>query len=142
MREARHGLARMQAVLIVVVIVIAGVVGVYALSMQGSNSTNVSIAITETDPVNQVDEFVPANVTVKEGTPVTFAVQNGDDENRIFTISTFNFNITILPGTTQRGTFTPDKTGTFKMFSPQTLPSAASVGKPGTPCTGYLTVTA
>ena len=142
MEKARSGLARMQVALIIVVLVVAAGVGAYALSTQGSNSTEVRIAITETDPVNQIDEFVPQNATVKMGVPVSFVVQNGDDENRIFTISSFNFNSTILPGTSQRGTFTPDQTGTFKMYSPQTLPSAASVGKPGSPCTGSLTVTA
>jgi heme/copper-type cytochrome/quinol oxidase subunit 2 len=142
MKETRNALARMQVALIIIVLVVAAGVGVYALSTQGSSSNEVHLKIIETDPVNQVDNFVPQNFTVKEGASVTFVVQNGDDENRVFTIAAFNFNMTILPGTTTRAAFTPDKTGTFTMYSPQTLPSAASHGKPGTPCTGYLTVTA
>jgi heme/copper-type cytochrome/quinol oxidase subunit 2 len=134
----------MQVALIIVVIVVAAGVGAYALSTQGSQGSNaneISISITETDPVNQIDNFVPQNVTIKEGASIAFAVQNGDDEDRVFTITAFNFNITIPAHTTSRGTFTPDKTGTFTMFSPQTKPSAVSQGKPGSACTGYVTVT-
>ncbi len=131
----------MQVVVIIVVLVVAAGVGAYALLGQGSSSNEVRLSIAETNPVNQTDAFQPQNVTVKMGSPVTFAIQNGDDENRIFTIAAFNLNVTITPGTTERTTFTPDKTGTFVMFSPQTVPSAVSQGKPGSPCTGYLIVT-
>ncbi len=141
MRHAKLGLARMQVALIIVVLVVAAGVGAYVLSNQSSSGNSIHLSIRESDPVNQVDIFDPQNVTVKQGTAVTFTVQNGDDEQRIFTIAAFNFNITIGAATTQSGTFTADKTGTFTMYSPQTLPSAASVGKPGSPCTGYLTVT-
>jgi plastocyanin len=145
MKGARYGLARMQVALIIVVLVVAAGAGAYALLMQGSNgasgSQEIRLKITETDPVNQIDSFVPANITVKQGTTVTFAVQNGDDEIRVMTVAGYNLNFTILAGTTQRVTFLADQTGTFKMFSPQTVPSAASVGKPGSPVTGYLTVT-
>jgi heme/copper-type cytochrome/quinol oxidase subunit 2 len=143
MKDFRPGLARVQVALIIVVIVVAAGVGAYALSTQGpsTNSNEIQLSITETDPVNQVDEFVPQNVTVKVSTPVTFAVQNGDDEDRVFTITDFNFNITIPAHTTFRAAFTATKTGTFTMYSPQTKPSAVSAGKPGSACTGYLTVT-
>jgi heme/copper-type cytochrome/quinol oxidase subunit 2 len=141
MEKTRLGLARMQVALIIVVIVVAAGVGAYALSTQGSNSNEVPLQITETDPVNQIDNFVPQNVTVKVGTPVSFAVFNGDDEDRVFTITAFNFNITIPAHTTFRAPFTATTTGTFTMYSPQTKPSAVSAGKPGSPCTGYLTVT-
>jgi hypothetical protein len=142
MRDAKVGLARMQAAVIVVVLVVAAGVGAYALLNQGSSSGNsIHLSITETDPVNQIDNFVPQNVTVKQGNVITFSVQNGDDEDRIFTISTFNFNITIAAHTTQIASFTPDKTGTFTMYSPQTKPSSVSAGKPGSACTGYITVT-
>ncbi len=145
MGHIRLGLARVQVALIIVVIVVAAGVGAYVFSTQGSNggpaSKTIQMKITETDPVNQIDSFVPQNVTVKQGTSVTLAVQNGDDEIRVMTIAAFNLNFTIDAGTTQRATFTADKSGTFTMYSPKTVPSAASVGKPGSPCTGYLTVT-
>ena len=144
MGKTRLALARLQVAIMIAVIVVAAGAGTYALLNQKPTtvSNDVAISITETDPANQIDNFVPQNATVKAGAPVTFAVQNSDDEDRVFTIDAFNFNITLQPHTTQRGTFTPDKAGTFTMFSPQTKPSAASAGKPGSPCTGYLTVTA
>jgi hypothetical protein len=117
-------------------------VGAYALITQGSSGNEARISITETDAVNQIDNFIPQNITAKQGTPLSFVVFNGDDEVRLFTIAAFNFNMTIDPHTTQRSTMTPDRTGTFVMFSPQTKPSAASNGKPGSPVTGYLAVTA
>jgi len=141
MRDVRLGLARMQVALIIVVLVVAAGVGAYAFSTQGGGTQSVSLSITETDPVNQVDSLIPQNVTVKQGTPVALAVQNGDDEVRVFTITDLNVNFTIDAGTTQRHTFTPTKTGTFLMHSPQTLASAASKGKPGTPVSGYITIT-
>jgi hypothetical protein len=142
MKKASHGLARMQVALIIVVLVAAAGVGAYALTTQGSNANEARVSITETDAVNQIDNFIPQNVTAKQGMPMTFVIFNGDDEVRLFTVAAFNFNMTIDPHTTQRGTMTPDRSGTFVMFSPQTKPSAASNGKPGSPVTGYLTVSA
>ncbi len=141
MKEARYALARTQVVLIIIVLVVAAGVGAYALSMQASGGNEIHVSITETDPVNQIDSFQPQNSSVKQGTPVNIVVFNGDDENRTLTIVAFNFSMLILPGQTTRAVFTPDKAGTFVIYSPQTLPSAASHGKPGSPCTGYLTVT-
>jgi heme/copper-type cytochrome/quinol oxidase subunit 2 len=143
LKAVRCGLARAQGALIIVVLAVAAGAGAYAVSTQGSNtnSNEIRLSITETDPVNQVDNFVPQNVTVKAGTPVTFAVQNGDDEDRVFTVAGFGFNFTIPAHTTVRSVLTPDKAGTFTMYSPQTKPSAVSGGKPGSACTGYLTVT-
>jgi hypothetical protein len=142
MKKASYGLARTQVALIIVVLVVAAAVGAYALITQGSNGNEARISITETDAVNQIDSFIPQNTTARQGTPLNFVVFNGDDEVRLFTVAAFNFNMTIDPHTTQRATMTPDRTGTFVMFSPQTKPSAASNGKPGSPVTGYLTVSA
>ncbi len=145
MKEGRSALARMQVALIILLVVVAAGVGAYVLSTQGSGggsgSQEIQIKIEETNPVNQTDEFLPQNVTAKQGSPVTLVVQNGDDEVRVMTIASFNVNFTIDAGTTQRFTFTPNQAGTFKMYSPQTAPSAVSAGKPGSPCTGYMTVT-
>ncbi len=139
MRSVKHGISRLQAVVVVVVIVVAAGVGSYALLSPPSGEKHLSI--TEIDPVNQIDSFVPQNFTVKQGAQVSFVVFNGDDENRTLTITAFNFTMIIPPGQTTRSSFTPDRVGTFTIYSPQTLPSAASQGKPGSPCTGYLTVT-
>jgi len=125
----------------VLAIVVAAGAGGYFLSQSQSGSGPVDLSIVETDPVNQIDSFSPANVTVTHGTDVTFAIQNGDDETRVFQISAFNVNQTIISGQTVRFSFTVGQAGTFKMFSPQTLPSAASNGKPGSAITGYLIVT-
>ena len=98
--------------------------------------------VVETDPANQLDSFVPQNVTVKQGVSVTLAVHDGDDEDRVVTIAAFNVNFTIQAGTAARSPpFIANKVGTFAVYSPQTLPSAASHGKPGSPVTGYITVT-
>lgn len=147
MKEVRSGLARMQVAIIVVILVVAAGIGAYALT-QGSNggtgtgSQELQMAITETDPVNQIDSFSPQNLTVKQGTTVTFAVQNGDDEIRVMTIPQFNVNFTIPGGETARSNpFLVDKAGTFMIYSPPTAPSAVSNGKPGSPVTGYLIVT-
>lgn len=140
MEGIRSGLARTQVALIIVLIVVAGGVGAYSLLTQGSNDNIVHLSITETDAANQIDSFVPQNVTVKMGTTVNFAVFDGDDEIRVMTIAALNVNVTIDAGTTQRFSFTPDKVGTFTMFSPKTVPSAVSNGRPGSPVTGYLIV--
>src|SRR5437870_8912712 len=113
METIRLGLARMQVALIIVVIVVAAGAAAYALSTQGSSGgtgpQTIQMKITETDPVNQIDNFVPQNLTVKQGTSVELAVQNGDDEIRVMTIPAFNVNFTIDAGTTQRHTFIADK---------------------------------
>ena len=111
------------------------------MSQSQSAQTATSIAIVETDPVNQVDQFSPMNVTVSHGTTVTLAIQNTDDETRVFEISALNVNATIVSGQTTRVTFTVAGAGTYKMFSPQTAPSALSNGKPGAAVTGYIIVT-
>lgn len=134
---------RTTAAIIVVILVVAAGVGVYVLSTQSSGAagTELHLSITETDPVNQIDAIIPQNLTAKQGS-VTLVVLNGDDENRTLTIAAFNFTMFIPPHQTVRSSFTADKTGTFVMFSPQTKPSAASNGKPGSPASGNLAVTA
>jgi hypothetical protein len=139
----RRGIAKTQAVLLLVVIAVAAGAGAYYLSTQGTtgNSQDITMNVVETDPARQIDSLVPQNVSVKQGTVVTLAVYDGDDEDRVVSIVAFNVNFTIQAGTTARSPpFTADKVGTFVVFSPQTKPSAASNGKPGSPVTGYLTV--
>jgi hypothetical protein len=136
--QERAAITRMQGVMAVLVIVVAAGAGGYFLSQSGSGL--VALTIVETDPVHQIDSFSPANLTVTHDTTITFAVQNGDDETRVFQISAFNVNQTIVSGQTVRFSFSVGQAGTYKMFSPQTAPSAASNGKPGSAITGYLIV--
>jgi len=52
LRDARPALARMQIALVVAILVVAAGVAAYAFLGQ-SSSQDVSLSITETDPVNQ-----------------------------------------------------------------------------------------
>jgi len=140
--EERKAITRVQGIIAILVILVAAGAGVYFLSPGQSQliSGPIDLSIVETDPVNQIDSFVPANVTVSHGATVTLAIQNNDDETRIFQIGAFNVTQSIVSGQTGRVTFTVGEAGVFKMYSPQTAPSAASNGKPGSQITGYLIV--
>jgi heme/copper-type cytochrome/quinol oxidase subunit 2 len=134
----------MQVIIVVIVVAVAAVAaGVYFLSPGKSQpaSTPISLAIIESDPVNQVDSLVPANITVVHGTTVTLAVQNNDDAERTFQISALNVNQNISSGTTQRITFTPGQAGVFQMYvTPR--PADPAIGLKASPgITGYLIVT-
>jgi heme/copper-type cytochrome/quinol oxidase subunit 2 len=104
-------------------------------------SRTIDVAIIETDPILQLDHFFPDNFTLTLGENVTIAVQNGDDELRVFTIQAFNVNFSMPAGTAYRVTFQADKTGTFPFFSPKTPPSPVSQGRPGPRLDGNVTVT-
>lgn len=134
-------ITRIQAALAVVIVVMGLAGSAYFLSSgQGGGGSVIDMSIVETDPVNQIDAFNPANITVTHGTTVTLAIQNGDDETRLVQISAFNINQTIVSGETGRVTFAVGDAGVFKIYSPHTSPSAVSNGKPGSEITGYLIV--
>ncbi len=140
--EKRGAITKMQGIVAILALVVVAGAGVYFLSSGGSQlvSGPVDLSIVETDPVNQIDSFVPANVTASHGTTITLAIQNNDDETRVFQISALNVTSTIVSGQTERVTFSVGAAGVYKMYSPQTAPSAASNGKPGSQITGYLIV--
>ena len=144
MHTRRNAIARTQAmILVVVVVVVVAAVAAFALLGSGSgtsqsSSGTLSLAIVETDPVNQVDSLSPANLTVAHGTTVTLAVQNHDDAPRFLQISAFNINATIDSGTTQRVTFTVGSPGVFQMYVPARPAENALKASPA--ITGYLIV--
>ena len=141
MTGGRQAIAQMQVIVIVGLLVVAVVVaGFYFLGTAGpdSGSAPVNLSIVETDPVNQIDNLSPANVTVQHNTTVTLAVRNGDDAPRTIQINAFNVNTTIASGTAQRITFTVGGPGTFQIYVP---PKPAANGlKQSSSISGYLIV--
>jgi len=141
MSGQRKALSTMKGVIVVALVLVAAGGGIYFTNMnQTGAGKTIDLSIVEADPVNQIDAFSPANITLSHGTTVTLAIQNGDDETRYFQIYDLSINQTIISGQTQRVTFTVGAPGTYKMYSPQTLPSAVSNGRPGSAITGYLVV--
>jgi len=126
------------AILLVVVAVGAGVY-LFSSSPNSAQSSSVEIRvdIMETDPVNQIDSFIPLNITVSQGKTVTLAVHNGDDEPRQFLFGTFDINASVGAGTTSRFTFLATKVGTFEFTSYATK---VLYGKVSPTLTGYLKV--
>jgi plastocyanin len=134
----RSAITRLQGIIAVVVIVVAVGAGGYFLSMGGSGSGPIDLSIVESDPVNQVDAFNPANITMTHGATVTLAIQNGDDEPRTFQIAAFNVNQTIASGATNRITFTVGPPGVYTMYLPPEPPYAGFRASPAV--TGYVIV--
>jgi Cupredoxin-like domain len=127
---------------LVVVLVLALAAGEYFLSKPNSNApVEVDIQIIEDDPVLQIQHFYPDNVTMKLNQNVTLAVRNGDDEPRTFALKDFNVNVTMSAGTTGRVTFQVNKVGSFLFYSPPSIPSPVSQGRPGMYIQGNFTVT-
>ena len=129
----------MMATIVIVVVLAAAVAGAYFLSGNSqSGSGTIDLSIVETDPVNQLSMFQPANVTVMHDTTVTLAIQNFDDVSRTFVIAAFNVNQTIASGAAARITFTVGQPGVFMMVLP---PAPASNGFRASPVvTGYFIV--
>jgi len=140
--ECRAAITRVQGLIVIVVLLVAaGAAGAYFLSPGKSQSgpSTIDLSIVETDPVNQVDNFSPGNITVSHGTTVTLAIQNGDDVARTFEITAFNVNQTIGSGAATRITFTVGQPGVFPMVLP---PAPAANGYKASPAvTGYFIVT-
>ena len=129
----------MQGIIVVVVIVAAVGAGAY-FSLGGSSSGKgpVYLSIVETDPVNQVNNFNPMNLTLTHDTTVTLVIQNGDDVARTFVISAFNVNETIASGTATRITFNVGSPGVYTMVLP---PAPAANGfRASAAVTGYVIV--
>ena len=136
----RTAISKVLAVVVILAIVVVAGGAAFLLGHSQSGSTQRVLSIVETNPVLQIDSFNPANITVTHDSTVNLAIQNGDDETRVLEIPQFNVNETIISGETVRISFTVGAPGVFKIYSPQTQPSAASNGKPGEAITGYLIV--
>ena len=142
MFQQRAAITRVQGMIAVAVIVVAVGAGAYFLSAgkPSGSSGPIDLSIVESDPVNQVDSFNPANVTLTHpGATVTFAVQYGDDEARTFQIAAFGVNDTIGSGATDRITFTVGSPGVYPMYLPATPPFNGFKASPSV--TGYVIVT-
>lgn len=128
----------MQGIIAVVVIVVAIGAGAYFTLGGSSGPGPIDLSIVETDPVNQINNFNPTNLTLTHDTTVTLAIQNGDDVARTFVISAFNVNQTIGSGAAARITFTVGSPGVFPMELP---PAPAANGFRASPLvTGYVIV--
>jgi hypothetical protein len=141
--QKRSAITRTMAIVLAVVLVVAIVAGEEVLSNANkSNGTlGVDLHIYEDNPVLQLDHYYPDAIYVPLGANVSLAVQNGDDETRVFTLSQFGINVTIISGTTQRVFFTANKIGNFSYISPITPPSPASAGRKGPCLEGFFYVT-
>lgn len=142
MFSERAAIARAQGIAVVVILVAAGLGGVYFLNPGKSQSSSgpISLSIIETDPVNQINSLSPVNITVSHDTSVTLAMQNHDDAPRTFEISAFNVNETVGPGSTGRVTFTVGQPGVFQIFVPAKPANPANGVKASSSLTGYLIV--
>lgn len=134
----RAGLSRTTTLIALVIVVVAAVAGgAFLLGGSGSpGSSTILIQIIETDPVNQIDNLEPVNVTVPSGTPVTLAIQNHDDAPRNFVISALNVNQTVGSGSTERITITAPSPGVYEIFIPARPPYDGFKASPS--MTGYL----
>jgi hypothetical protein len=141
-RKKNPAISRTVSIGVVVVLVLAAAAGVYLLSKPNPNAPiEVDIQIIEDDPVLQIQHFYPDNFTLALNQNVTLAVRNGDDEPRTFVVKDFNVNVTMSAGTTGRVTFQVTKAGAHVFYSPPSIPSPVSKGRPGMYIQGNFTVT-
>jgi hypothetical protein len=124
---------------IAVIAVAAGGIYLSGSGSSGSGGNTVIVSIVESDPVRQADSFSPTNVTAQHGT-FTLAVQNNDDQPRVFQISSLNVNQTIGSGSTERISIAVSQAGVYQMYVPATTASSAANGHASPSITGYLIV--
>jgi len=125
------------------VLLAAVVAGEIALSNSNKTggSVGIDLHIIEDNPVLQIDHFYPDTIYVPLNESVSLAIQNGDDETRVFTLTQYNINVTIISGTTQRVNLRASQLGNFSFISPIAPPSPAS-GNLKAPCLeGFFYVT-
>jgi Cupredoxin-like domain len=139
----RSAITRTVAIVIGVVLVVAVVAGEEALSSanKSTGTTGIDLHIYEDNPVLQIDHFYADTIYVPLGANISLAVQNNDDETRVFTLKQFGVNVTIFAGTTQRVPFTANTVGNYSFISPITPPSPVSAGRQGPCLEGFFIVT-
>jgi hypothetical protein len=146
LHHEREAITKVQGIIVIVVVLVAaGVAGVFLLNPgksppNSSPSGPIVLAIEESNPVTQADSFQPSNITASHGTTITLAVQNNDDQARTFEIKAFSVNQTIGSGTTDRISVTIGQTGVYQMLVPSTPGDPASNVRPSPAITGYLIV--
>jgi hypothetical protein len=138
-----RALSRTVSVLIIVVLVVA--VAAFEFSLGSKPNPNapkeIDLRIIEDNPVLQIDHFYADTIYAPLGANITLAIQNGDDETRVFRMSQFNINVTMSAGTAQRVMFQANTLGNFTFISPITPPSLASNGRDGPCLEGFFYVT-
>lgn len=142
--QKRSAISRTMAIVLAVILVVAIVAGEEVLSNANKSSgttKGIDLHIYEDNPALQIDHFYPDTIYVSPGENVSLAIQNLDDETRVFTLSQFGVNVTIISGGTQRVTFTAKTLGNFSFISPITPPSAASGQLKGPCLEGFFEVT-
>ncbi|MGH9918322.1 MAG: hypothetical protein ACRD6W_05570 [Nitrososphaerales archaeon] len=142
--QKRSAITRTVAIIVVVVLVAAVVAGEEVLSNANKSpagTLGIDLHIYEDNPVLQIDHFYADTIYIPLGDNISLAVQNGDDETRVYTLGQFGINVTIYSGTTQRVAFTANTLGNFSFISPITPPSPASVGRQGPCLEGFFIVT-
>lgn len=138
--ERRHAVSK--ALILVVVLVVAVIAGYALTSKPNPNAPQeIDLRIIEDNPVLQIDHFYPDTLYLPPNTNITLAVQDGDDETRVFTLASYNQNFTIVSGTTWRVSFNTGPVGNFSFISPITPPSPASDGRKGPCLEGFFYVT-
>lgn len=141
-RKKRVAISQTAAIIAGIVLLVALIAAGYLATYKPNpNAQEVDITIVEDNPVLQLDHFYPDKVIVPLGKSITIAVFNDDDETRLFTLSQFNVNMTMSPGTAQRVTFVASSLGNFSYISPKTPPSPVSQGRPGPCLEGFFDVT-
>jgi hypothetical protein len=141
--KKRSGITRTMAILLALVLVVAIVAGEEVLSNANKSNgvTGIDLHIYEDNPALQLDHFYPDTIYVPLGANISLAIQNGDDETRVFTLTQYGINVTIFAGTAQRPTtFTAKTLGNFSFESPITPPSAASGNLKGPCLVGFFEV--
>jgi len=83
-----------------------------AVPLSGPRAVRAEAAPQKIQIVAERFHFTPAEVTVKEGVPVTIALTSKDAAHGL-KFKDFNVVLDVKKGETKEITFTPDKTGTF-----------------------------
>jgi hypothetical protein len=140
--QKRSAITRTMAIVLALVLVVAIVAGEEVLNNANKSNatTGIDLHIYEDDPALQLDHFYPDTMYVPLGENISLAIQNGDDETRVFTLSQYNINVTIYAGTTGRVQIDANTLGNFSFISPITPPSAASGNLKGPCLEGFFEV--
>ena len=94
---------------------VAVAVGGVVLGGCGGNHKTEDFRVAVTS-VNGVSGYSIGTITVTEGDKVNLHVENGTDKPHGFSIDAFNIHRVVDPHNPQTVSFTPNKTGQFKVY--------------------------